>query len=253
MHATDLAVLPDAVDPIGPARTGPLHLQLALRLEQAIRDGRIPAGSRLEGEIALGERLHLSRMTVRRAIQALVEQGLIVRRRGIGTQVLGGPESRRVGLTSLRADLQRTGKHPTTTVVLHEVVGADATTSAALVVEPGSPVLHLRRIRAADGVAVALLDNVLPADLLEVSVRDLETRGLYELLEAHGVEIRVARQRVGAREATRPESRALGVPTGDPVLTVERTAFDSAGRAVESARHCYHPDRYAVATTLVAR
>ena len=65
----------------------PLYYQVSTRLEGAIHDGTIPAGARLENEIAIGQRLGLSRPTVRRAIQELVDKGLLVRRRGIGTQV----------------------------------------------------------------------------------------------------------------------------------------------------------------------
>ena len=74
----------------------PLYYQVSTRLEGAIHDGTIPAGARLENEIAIGQRLGLSRPTVRRAIQELVDKGLLVRRRGIGTQVVQGEVRRQV-------------------------------------------------------------------------------------------------------------------------------------------------------------
>src|SRR5579862_1495036 len=80
----------------------PLYFQVASRIEQAIVSGELPAGSRLENEIALVQRLNLSRPTVRRALQELVGKGLLVRRRGIGTQVVQRPVTRKVELTSLR-------------------------------------------------------------------------------------------------------------------------------------------------------
>ena len=68
----------------------PLYFQVAQKIEKAIMDGDLAAGSRLENEVSLGDRLGLSRPTVRRAIQDLVDKGLLVRRRGIGTQVVHG-------------------------------------------------------------------------------------------------------------------------------------------------------------------
>ena len=102
-------------------RTGPVPLchQLAQRIERAIREGELPPGSRLENEVTLGERLSLSRPTVRRAIQELVDKGMLVRRRGIGTQVVHGQVTRRVELTSLFDDLSQESRHPVTTALLN--------------------------------------------------------------------------------------------------------------------------------------
>ena len=104
MQATD-ELLPMSmfidIDRWGPI---PLYYQLASRIEAAILDGRIPAGARIDNEIGLGERLGISRPTERRAIQDLVDKGLLVRRRGIGTQVVHGEVSRKVELTSLFDD-----------------------------------------------------------------------------------------------------------------------------------------------------
>ncbi|MFV0426094.1 MAG: GntR family transcriptional regulator, partial [Beutenbergiaceae bacterium] len=77
----------------------PLYHQVATCIEAAISDERLPAGARLENEISIGQRFGLSRPTVRRAIQELVDKGLLVRRRGIGTQVVHGQVTRSVELT----------------------------------------------------------------------------------------------------------------------------------------------------------
>ncbi|MEG0161805.1 MAG: GntR family transcriptional regulator, partial [Aurantimicrobium sp.] len=84
-------------------RTGPipLYFQVSQIIEAAILNGTLPPGSRIENEVALGERVGLSRPTIRRAIQDLVDKGLLVRRRGVGTQVVHGQVTRGVELTSL--------------------------------------------------------------------------------------------------------------------------------------------------------
>ena len=229
----------------------PLYFQVSSRIEQAIRDGQIPAGSRLENEISLGERLNLSRPTVRRALQELVDKGLLVRRRGIGTQVVQGPVTRKVELTSLYDDLRLGGKHPATKLLTHEVIPADATLAERLSLSEGAPVLHLRRLRLTDEVPLAVLENYLPGEFTNLPASELETRGLYELLRTRGTLIRVAQQRIGARPATAEESRMLDIKSRSAVLTMDRTAYDGLGRAVEFGHHCYRPDLYAFEITLV--
>jgi DNA-binding GntR family transcriptional regulator len=229
----------------------PLYFQIANRIEQAIVNGQLPAGARLENEIAMGERLNLSRPTVRRALQELVDKGLLVRRRGIGTQVVRGPVSRKVELTSLFDDLSRDGHRPVTALLSREVILADGHLAERLSVPPGAPVLHARRLRLSDGVPLAILENFLPEEFTDLRTADLERRGLYQLMRSRGVQIRVAQQRIGARAATAEESGLLEIKSHGPVLTMERTAYDNLGKAVELGHHCYRPDLYSFEMTLV--
>lgn len=231
----------------------PLYYQIASSLEKAIADGTLPPGSRLENEIALGERLNLSRPTIRRAIQELVDKGLLVRRRGVGTQVVHGRVSRNVELSSLYEDLEQSGQKPTTEVLSTEVVPADDTAVEHLGVEPGSPTLRIRRLRLADGVPLAVLENILPEEFIAVDAESLTRHGLYQVLRGRGVTMRVAKQRIGARQATAEEGRLLDMPERAAVLTMTRTAFDNSGRAVEFGNHCYRPDLYSFEITLVDR
>lgn len=231
----------------------PLYFQISSRLERAIRDGTIPAGARLENEISIGQRLGLSRPTVRRAIQELVDKGLLVRRRGIGTQVVQTRMNRPVELTSLHEDLTRVGHHPTTRVlsVEHELAGEEA--ARALQLDPGTPITRIRRVRYADLTPMAVLENLLPPAFVDITAANLEERGLYEIMRARGVTIKIANQTIGARRAHGDEPELLDIPKGGPVLTMDRVAFDHSGRVVEAGRHCYRPDLYSFETTLVAR
>lgn len=173
LPASDLFLGLDRSGPI------PLYYQIAGIIEKAIADGTMPPGSRLENEVSLGERLGISRPTVRRAIQELVNKGMLVRRRGIGTQVVQRPVTRKVELTSLYEDLQHDAKHPTTELLSREMIPADAATAEALSVPEGSEVLHIRRLRFADGVPIAVLENSLPPEYASIGEADLQARGLY--------------------------------------------------------------------------
>jgi DNA-binding GntR family transcriptional regulator len=236
-------------------RTGPVPLwfQIATRLQQAITSGDIPAGARLENEIAIGEKLGLSRPTVRRAIQELVDKGLVVRRRGIGTQVVQGAVSRPVELTSLYEDMQRGHLSPVTEVLEHETVPAPERVAEQLAIKEGEDVVRLRRLRSTGDVPVAVMENYLPVDVADFSTEDLTQHGLYELMRKGRVIIKVAQQRIGARRVHAEEARLLDLEKGAPVLTMERTAFDASGRAVEYGHHCYRPDMYTFETRLVAK
>ena len=236
-------------------RTGPvpLYFQVSSRLEEAIRSGAIAPGSRLDNEISIGHRLGLSRPTVRRAIQELVSRGLLVRRRGIGTQVVQGQVTRPVELTSLYDDLQSDSHQPGTRVLARKIVAADDVVAKALGINAGEKVLYLRRLRSSDGTPVAVLENFLPPEFLDITTEQLESRGLYQVLRARGVAIQIANQKIGARREHGDEHELLDIPRGGPVLTMERVAYDNSGRAIEFGRHCYRPDMYGFETTLVAK
>ncbi|MBP1326507.1 GntR family transcriptional regulator [Leucobacter exalbidus] len=251
-----------STEPVWPAelftdldRTGPipLYYQISSRLERAIRVGTIPAGARLENEISIGEQLGLSRPTVRRAIQELVDKGLLVRRRGIGTQVVQARVSRPVELTSLHEDLNRSGISPTTRVLSLERMPADAATAQLLNVAVGTEITRIRRLRSADGTPMAVLENMLPPEFADITIEHLEAKGLYEILRARGITIKIANQTIGARRTHGDEHELLDLPKGSPLLTMERVAFDQGGRVIEAGQHCYRPDLYSFSTTLVAR
>ncbi|GAA3021730.1 myo-inositol degradation transcriptional regulator [Streptosporangium longisporum] len=231
----------------------PLYFQVAERIAGAIQAGELPPGTRLDNEIQLADRLGLSRPTVRQAIQYLVDKGLLVRKRGVGTQVVHGQVKRAVELTSLYDDLRRAGQRPQTRVLSIDTVPAEEDVAVALGVAPGMAVLRLERLRYASGEPLALLHNWLPLELAPLTVEALQERGLYELLRSAGIRMRVANQRIGARSATPAESRLLEERRGCPLLTMVRTTYDDQGRAVEHGSHVYRASHYSLEVTLVER
>jgi DNA-binding GntR family transcriptional regulator len=230
----------------------PLYYQLAQAIEAAIRDGELAPGDRFENELALAKRLTLSRPTTRRAIQEVVDKGLLVRKRGVGTQVVQNPVHRRVELTSLFDDLARAGQQPTTKLLDYRVGPPDEEVARELNLAEDREVVSIHRLRSASGEPLAVMTNYLPVEIAPEPA-ELESNGLYQSLRARGVHIRLARQRIGARPATKTEARLLEEKAGAPLLTMDRTAFDDSGKAVEYGSHCYRASRYYVHTTLVDR
>ncbi|PRX95429.1 GntR family transcriptional regulator [Allonocardiopsis opalescens] len=242
---TGLSVEIDRSSPV------PLYFQVAQHIEREIEEGRLAPGARLDNEIQLADQLGLSRPTMRRAIQELVNKGLLVRKRGVGTQVVHGQIKRPVKLTSLFDDLTRANQRPRTEVLAHDAVAAPDSISVELNLRPGDTVVRLKRLRWAADEPLAIMHNWLPAELCPFSAQRLSELGLYPLLRSSGVNMRVAKQRIGARAATAEEARLLGVKRGAAVLTMTRTAFDDSGDAVEFGDHIYRSDSYSFEVTLV--
>lgn len=229
----------------------PLYYQVAQQIEQAIASGDLVPGERIDTEIEIAERYGLSRPTVRQAIAELVRKGLLVRRRGVGTQVVHAKVNRQVELTSLYDDLLQSGHRPTTTVLSFEVAPADQVITEALGVAPDCPVQHLERVRFDNGEPLAIMRNWVPLDVVTLDAAALAHTGLYDLMRNAGIDIHIAHQRIGAAAATAAQARLLAVRAGAPLLTLERTAFDNTGRAIEVSRSSYRADSYAFETTLI--
>jgi DNA-binding GntR family transcriptional regulator len=239
--------LPIRVDRTSPV---PLYFQVAQYLEQMIESGELPMGTRLDNEGDLAGQLGLSKPTMRRALEYLVGRGLLVRKRGIGTQVVQAKVTREVELTSLYDDLAKTGRDPSTTVVSFSTEPAPDALAAELGLASGTPVYVFERLRSADAEPLALMRNHVPEHLMRLSAADLEEQGLYNLFRANGIVMRIAKQSIGARAATAAEARALGERKGAPLLVMERSAYDEQGRAVEHGRHVYRASRYSFDLTL---
>ncbi|GGO92563.1 GntR family transcriptional regulator [Wenjunlia tyrosinilytica] len=243
----NLALTVDRSSPV------PLYFQVAQQLEHAIETGRLEPGSRLGNEIELAGRLGLSRPTVRQAIQSLVDKGLLVRRRGVGTQVVHSQVKRPLELSSLYDDLLAAGQRPTTSVLRSATGPASAAVAAALGIAEGAEVVTVERLRSAHGEPIARLLNHLPVGLVRLETADLEATGLYRLMRAAGIILHSARQTVGARAATAAEGALLSESEGAPLLTMERVSFDDHGRAVEYGTHIYRATRYSFEFSLLVR
>jgi DNA-binding GntR family transcriptional regulator len=230
----------------------PLYFQLARELERAISDGRLVKGGFLENEIELASTWQLSRPTVRRAIQELVDSGLLVRQRGVGTQVVNDELRPRVRLRGLYDELLADGRHPTTTMIAHERVVADASISDALGLSRGSTVVHIERCRVADGRRIAILRNWLTVEAAgDITTEQLLGNGLYALLRARGVQPHYLLQRIGARTASPIDAALLDLPVGAPLLTTDQQMQDRSGTRVDIGEHVYDAMHYSVELPVV--
>jgi GntR family transcriptional regulator len=229
----------------------PLYYQLAQFIEHAINAGELAPGDRIENELSLTSRLGLSRPTARQAIQELVNKGLLVRKRGVGTQVVRSQFRRDEKLSSLNEDLAKAGKTPSTVLLdyrvgeledeIRDVVDATDVVDAEFI--------QIRRLRLADDVPLAILTNYIPSRY-EITADDLKQRGLYACLNALGVHLKIAHQQISARLMEDEEAKLLDEEPPAACLAVDRLAYDDVGRFVEFGRHIYRPAYYSIQSSL---
>ena len=215
------------------------------------------SGAPLPSERELMERYEVSRVTVRSAIGRLVDDGVVYRVQGAGTFVAEpGKITKSLAMTSFSEDIRARRMRPGGQVLAIGITEADVPVARDLGLAPGSPVVHLERLRTADGEPMCLENTWLPQELVPDLVEDgLDGRdaSLYALLDELGIVLERADQRVRGTVVNKREAGLLDVPPHSPALDVGRVAYDRKDRAVERARSIYRADRYSFEFTAVRR
>ncbi|MGW8887552.1 GntR family transcriptional regulator [Streptomyces sp. NPDC055749] len=227
-----------------PAEREPKHEALRNVLMALIDDGMEPHDA-LPSERDLMQRYSVSRMTVRRAVERLTQEGRVYRIQGAGTFVADPATiSKTLHLTSFSEDIRSRRMVPDSRLLVLERTEADVDCARDLFVAPGSPVVHLERLRTADGEPMCLENVWLPEALVPGLVEHGEPLSLYSWLQQTGAAPESADQTIRATVVGPREATLLGVPPQFPALHVERITRDIRGRAVERAISLYRADRY---------
>lgn len=225
-----------------PNAASPLYMQLAQSLAQAIRDGIFHADEALPSERVLAEQLELSRVTARKAIDRLVEQGLIIRKRGSGNYIAPKLEQPLTRLTSFSEELHQRGFVPSSRWLLRGFTPAAPDEQLSLELKSGERVARLERLRLADAVVMAYEVSVLPESVLP-DPQAVEA-SLYEhLAKAGGAPVR-ALQHLRAINADAKQAMLLEVPVGQAVLFITRVGFLESGQAIELTHSYCRSDYY---------
>jgi GntR family transcriptional regulator len=224
----------------------PLHHQVYLDLRAALDAGEWRPGDQLPPERELAERYGCSLITVRRALGDLARERRLERTRGRGTFVTRPPIALDLdGTMSFTDELQVLGHDPATRVVTARTIPAEAAVADALAVPLGASVVHLERLRMADGEPLLLEQVFLPeARFPGLLASDLEHGSLYDLLlDRYGTSVTRAREALEPISLPLREAQLLGVEPHRPALLIEGVAFDAGGRPVEFARSYVRGDR----------
>ncbi|HEX6398745.1 MAG TPA: GntR family transcriptional regulator [Steroidobacteraceae bacterium] len=237
-----MPTLSQVLPPLDESSAQPLYQQLQRALRGAIENGAIGPDDALPPERDLAEMLGVSRITVRKAIDELVDDGLLIRKQGSGTFVSNRVEKNFAKLTSFSEDMRARGREPRSVWMNRAAGTVTPEESLTLRSSPGTPVLRFHRIRYADDAPMAIEYATVIASCL-TSVDDVEN-SLYEALERTGNRPVRALQRLRAVLLTADQAKLLKAQEGEAGLLVARVGYLKDGRAVEYSQSFYRGEIY---------
>lgn len=233
----------------------PLYHQIFLMLRDEIIAGARGYGASVPTEQELAAHHAVSRITARRALVELAEQGFVERRRRTGTRVIHRAPTRPIEANVDQAveSLLAFGRDTTVRVIDVSTCAAEASVAQALKISPGDPVVRAIRVRSLKGEPLGEVVSYVPVSLgLALSQDDLTRAPLLALLRDHGHAIGGGAQTISGGVAGGHLSALLGIDLRAPILRVERTVFDLGGLPLLLTIASYRADRYRITIDLHA-
>lgn len=227
----------------------PLYVQIRERIREKIRKNELTIGSFLPAETELAEMFNVSRMTVRSAIDDLVTEGLLIRKQGTGTLIASKRAVRDYSrLTGFHEDMKSRGMNPSSKVIKKELIPASEEFADKLMIQPGSKVFHILRLRfVEDNQIIALHRLYIPQGLCPwIEEADLNKESLYELYTKNNLPVEWGRQIVEAHTAMEIEAKYLEIEVGTPILYSERISYSKNNIPLEHATAWCRADRYSM-------
>ncbi|MEJ8853484.1 GntR family transcriptional regulator [Variovorax robiniae] len=229
----------------------PKYHQIYLVLREQLDEGRFADG--LPGELALVAQFGVARVTVRRALEQLADEGLIARNPGRRTRALppvaqasaGSESTGRANLRGLLENLVTMGLRTSVKVIDVATITASSQVAEALKLAPGDPVQKAVRVRSTREGPLSHITTYVPGDIARrFGRRELAKKPILMLLEESGVKVGRAHQTISARLADNVLAEHLEVSVGSALLAVRRLVYDDAERPVQWLHGFYRPDRY---------
>ena len=237
-----MPALKEILKPLDPGASQPLYQQLQRAIREAIDNRLLSPDDALPAERQIASELAVSRITVRKAIDGLVEEGLLVRRQGSGNFVATRIEKNFAKLTSFSEDMRARGRTPRSEWLKRTQGSVTPEESLALRLSPGAPVLRFHRIRFADDAPMSLEYTTISANALP-GLEAVES-SLYEALEQAGNRPVRALQRLRALLLNPEQAKLLHARPNDAGLLVERVGYLRNGEAIEFSQSYYRGDTY---------
>ena len=225
-----------------------------LLLRDEIGNGGFPVGTLLPGENRLADSFGVSRVTVRRALEALARDGLIEKRTGAGSIVLPRREQAThiaADITTLMPQLVEIDRQTTARLLSFAYAPAPPAVAEGLGLPAEARVQTAVRVRLVGGTPYSHLTTHVPEEIARnYTEADLAAQPLFRLLERSGVTVAEAQQSVSATLAAPDVAEALEVAVGSPLLSLRRIVRDAEGRGVEHLAALYRPDMFRLEMTL---
>lgn len=220
----------------------PLYLQVKQAFRHAIESSHYQANEAIPPERQIAEELNVSRITVRKAIDGLIKEGMLFSRQGSGTYVRSRIEKNFAKISSFSEDMRSRGRVPSSSWIARTQGLVSPDEALALNLSPGTPVYRFHRLRYADGVPLLIEYATIVAEYLPSL--DVVDNSLYEALSTHGNRPVRALQRLRALLLDEKKAQLLKLNAGEAALLVERIGFLRDGRAVEFCQSYFRGDTY---------
>lgn len=224
----------------------PMYYQLESHIKNQINEGIILPGDSIPSEREFAENYGISRMTVRQAINSLVNEGLLYRKKGSGTFVSEKKiEQPLQGLTSFTEDMKKRGLNPTSKLIHFEIIPANSFIANELKINEYAPVYEIKRIRLADGEPMALETNYLSANMVKGLTEEVVNASIYAYIEEKlNLRIAHADQLIESIKASVEDEKLLKIEKGHPMLYIQRNTYLQDGTPLELVKSVYRGDRY---------
>lgn len=224
--------------------TVPLYIQIAEDIKSKIEEGKIQPNTRIPTELELSSDYGVSRITIRKALELLVEEGILIRRKKVGTFVSYKKISRSLNTyMGFSQCCELEGNQPGTRFLSAELVKARPSDIRTLRLEEEEKVIRIRRLRYCNDVPVIVEETRFPKKYAYLLAEDL-TRSLHEILHEHGITVRNGSLVIGVCYATREEAEYLQVNERDALILARDAAYDMSGEPVCCGRQVINAERY---------
>lgn len=220
----------------------PLYFQLKEIILEKIESQELKAGDMLPSENELQQIYNVSRATVRKAIELLVHEGFMVKKKGKGTFVKRVKiEEQLPVLKSFTEEMS--GREATKQVISAKYMKAPPAISVRLNLSGDKTVFSLKRLMIVDRKPLGILHSYIPAKY-KLNLDEDYTKSLYRILGKKGILLKEAEQTIEASMSTQDEIKLMGLKAPFPTLVIERLAYSVNGEIVEFVKGVYHGDRY---------
>jgi GntR family transcriptional regulator len=224
----------------------PVYIQIHNQIKRDIEAGVWKVGDRIPSERALSAQFKVSRMTLRQALQTLVEEGILERRVGAGTYVARQKVQEVMsGTTSFTEIMRSQGKFPSSQTISYRMASPSLSEQERLHLQENDRVVRMERIRLADSVPISFEVTTIPASMVKDFSRAEVTDSFYATMEQKGgYQIGAAKQTVTATLASESIADYLDLKRGDPILRLRQITYLSDGRPFEYVRTQYAGERF---------
>ncbi|BAN06184.1 transcriptional regulator [Levilactobacillus brevis ATCC 14869 = DSM 20054] len=228
------------------AVSSPIYIQIHNDIKRAIEAGKWAVGDRIPSERELSRNFDVSRMTLRQAIQTLVDEGILERQVGSGTYVANQKVQEKMsGVTSFTDLMLTQGKQPTSKTISYHVMNPSLSEAEKLKLNEDDQVLRMERIRYGDDVPICFEVATVPEKLVDGLSKKEVTSSLYRALEdKKQLSPGKAQQTVSAMSASERIAEYLSIKRGDAILRLRQVTYLQDGTPFEYVRTQYVGERF---------